>query len=74
MNPDILLIGGLTVACLSIPSIISAYADRRSPRIAMVMLLFGGGLVLLALRSQPGGYALADVPEALLRVLAMILP
>ena len=74
LDPDILLIAGLVVASFSIPSIISAYADRRAPTIAVVMLLMGGGLVLLALTTRPGGYTLQDVPHALLRVLAQILP
>ena len=74
MDPDVLLILGLTLACFSVPSMLAAHAERQPPRLGMVMLMLGGGLVLLALTTRPGGYSLQEVPQALLRVLAMVLP
>ncbi len=34
------------------------------------MLLIGGGLVAIALTQKPGGYALNDIPDAFVRVVA----
>ncbi len=70
MNADMLLVGGLLIAGLALPSILSSYADRRSLRIAIIMLLLGGGLVLVAMNTKPGGYTLREVPRAFYSVLA----
>jgi hypothetical protein len=74
MDPDVLLIAGLVLACLTVPSFFAAYADRRSPRGALAFLALAAALVLWAFVSRPGGYSPADIPQALLRVLARILP
>lgn len=73
MNPDIALVIGLIVAGFSIPSILSAISDGRSPRASALTILIAGGLILYALQTQPNGYTLAEVPDVFVRVFAIFL-
>ncbi|MFT6675669.1 MAG: hypothetical protein ACJAVM_001862 [Sulfitobacter sp.] len=68
MEPDLALVLGIVIAGFSIPSILSAMSDRRAPRASALTILIGGGLILYALQSQPGGYSLNDVPDVFNRV------
>ncbi len=70
MDSDLSLVLGLALAALTIPSVLSALSDARAPRASMVTILIAGGLIIYAIRSHPGGYALADVPDAVMHVIA----
>lgn len=74
MDPDLALSLGLVVAAFSIPSILSAVSDRRSPRASALTILIGGGLVLYAMQTKPGGYTLAQVPDVFVAVVGRYLP
>lgn len=73
MQSDLSLVVGLVLAVFAVPSIVSSLSDGRAPRVAIITVLVAGGLVLYALQSNPGGYALTDVPEAFVRVVAQII-
>ncbi|WP_299652137.1 hypothetical protein [uncultured Tateyamaria sp.] len=70
MSPDFYLVLGILIAGFSIPSILSAVSDRRAPRASAITILIAGGLILLAIQSQPGGYSLEEIPEVFVRVIA----
>ncbi|WP_299613180.1 hypothetical protein [uncultured Tateyamaria sp.] len=70
MSPDFYLVLGILIAGFSIPSILSAVSDRRAPRASAITILIAGGLILLAIQSQPGGYRLEEIPEVFVRVIA----
>ena len=72
MTPDIALVLGLVLAALSIPSMMSALVDRRSPRASAVTILIAGGLILYAVQTNPGGYTLQDIPKAISRVIGAL--
>ena len=72
MTQDIYLVIGILLIGFSIPSMFGALADRRSPRVAAVVIVVGGCLILLALSQKPGGYPLDDIPRAFIRVLAYV--
>ncbi|WP_299685738.1 hypothetical protein [uncultured Tateyamaria sp.] len=74
MNPDLFLVLGIVVAGFSIPSVLSAITDGRAPRASAVTILIAGGLVLYAMQTKQGGYALSDIPDAFVRVAAQIMP
>lgn len=67
---DLFLVFGILIVGLSIPAIMGALADRRTPRAAAIAVLVGGSLILLAISQKPGGYTLEQVPEAFVRVVA----
>ena len=73
MDPDLALVLGIVIGAFSIPSILSAASDRRAPRASMLTLLIGGGLILFAVQGNPGGYALADVPNVFVRVVGQFM-
>jgi hypothetical protein len=70
MDTDLALVLGLALAGLSIPSVISAFSDSRAPRASALTVLIAGGLIIYAIRSHPGGYAIGDIPDAIVHVIA----
>jgi formate-dependent nitrite reductase membrane component NrfD len=74
MTTDLALVLGIVIAGFSIPSILSAFSDRRAPRASAITTLIAGALILYAIQTKPGGYALEDVPNAFIRVVAEYIP
>ena len=74
MDADLFLVLGIVLAGFSIPSILSAVTDGRAPRASAITVLIAGGLILIGFQSQPGGYALDEIPDAFVRVAARYLP
>lgn len=74
MDPDTFLVLGLIIAGFSIPSVMSALSDGRAPRASALTILIAGGLILYAIQTQPGGYALQDIPDVFVRVVARYVP
>ncbi|MFL4469768.1 hypothetical protein ACERZ8_07775 [Tateyamaria armeniaca] len=70
MTPDMYLVLGILIAAFSIPSILSAVSDGRAPRASAITILIAGGLILLAIQTQPGGYTLQEIPDVFVRVIA----
>jgi hypothetical protein len=69
MDTDLFLVIGSAVLVLALPALIGAFSESRPPRAAAILVLIGGGLVVLAVTQNPGGYAFDDVPHALTRIL-----
>ncbi|MBO9466907.1 hypothetical protein TRP8649_00994 [Pelagimonas phthalicica] len=70
MDPDTTLIAGLVMAVFSLPAIISAFSDGRTPRVAAIVMVIAGGLVIYALNTKQGGYRMQDIPEVFFQVVA----
>ncbi|MBY6067747.1 hypothetical protein KUW17_13400 [Leisingera aquaemixtae] len=68
MDTDLALILGLVLAGLSVPAALSAASEQRPPRFPAVAILAAIGLIGYAVGMNPGGYSLADIPEAFFRV------
>ncbi|MGL5010036.1 MAG: hypothetical protein ACRC6I_09145 [Paracoccaceae bacterium] len=73
MDTDLLLIIGIVVTILAVPSIISAFSESRPPRAAAILFLIGGTLIVVALTQGTTRYSMADLPEVLSRVIARYL-
>lgn len=73
IDSDLFLVMGVIVGAFAVPAVIAAFADSRPPRAAAIAVLVGGGLILLAFLSKPGGYVPGQIPEVFARVLARIL-
>ena len=73
MDSDLMFVTGAVLLALSIPSILSAFADSRPPRAAAIILLIGGTLVIIALSHKPGGIALSEIPDIFFRVIDRLL-
>jgi len=74
MDTDLALILGLLVAGFSLPSLASSISEGRAPRTAMILILIGGVLILYALVSKPGGYAISQLPDVFFGVVARFMP
>ncbi len=72
-DPDLVLCIGMLLAVLVISALVSAYSDSRAPRVGSVMALIAAGLIGWAFHSRPGGYALADVIDAVYGVIGRVL-
>lgn len=73
MEPDLLLIIGIVLAVLSIPSMLSAFSERRTPRVAAFTAIVAGCMIVWAFREQPGGYTIQEIPEVFVRVVAQFI-
>lgn len=74
MDADLAMTMGVIIGAFSIPAILSAISDGRAPRVPMVIILIAGSLILYATYTKPGGYAISDVPDAMLNTVAKIIP
>lgn len=74
MDPDVALTVGTVVALFSIPSILSALTDSRAPRASLLTILIGGGLIVYALQTKPGGYRLSEIPHVYATVVNHLIP
>ncbi len=69
MDPDTTLVVGMVLAVLSIPAIVSAFSDGRTPRVAAITLIAAGGMMVYAINAKEGGYRMKDVPNVIYRVI-----
>ena len=70
MDPDFILVAGLGLLVLSVPSILSAFSESRPPRISLIVVFLGAGLVAIAMYAHPGGYTIQGMANAFYRVLS----
>jgi len=73
VNTDLILVVGLVLVVLSVPAVFSAFSESRTPRVAAFTLIAGGSLMIWAVVKTPGGFAIQDIPNAVVRVVADIL-
>ena len=69
-DPNLLLTVGIVVLVLSVPSLLSAWAESRAPRIGAIMFVAAVGQIVAALLTNPGGYNFKDVPGVMVKVVA----
>jgi hypothetical protein len=74
LDNDLVLVVGIILAVLSIPSILSAISDRRAPRASAITVLIAGGLILFAVQGKPGGYSLEQMPDVVMSLIARYMP
>ena len=73
MDTDLLLVIGILLSALAIPSLLAAYSESRPPRAGAVIILIGGILIVVALTQNPVGYSFGELPDVFLRVIARFL-
>ena len=70
MDPDLALVLGLVLAALSIPSILSAFSDKRAPRASAITILIAGVLIFYAIGQYPAGVPWNKLPDIFMTVVA----
>ncbi len=74
MDQDLALILGLIAGGFAIIGMLSAISDGRGPRASAITVLIAGCLIIYALVTKPGGYAMAQIPDVFFGVLARFIP
>jgi len=69
LDPDLFFVLGLVIAGLSAPSIVSAFTEGRGPRMAVALLVVGGGMVAYAMTARPNAYSFEVIPDVFVRVI-----
>lgn len=69
MDTDLVLVIGVLLAALAIPSLLSAFSESRAPRAGAIMILIGGVLIAVALSQTTRDYTFAEMPDLFLRVI-----
>lgn len=70
MDTDLLLFVGVIFALLALTGFFSAFSARRRPVTPMVFLAVSLACLLGAQLGHPEGYAVSDVPDAVIRIIA----
>ncbi len=73
MDTDLILVIGIVVLVLSVPSLLAAYSESQAPRTGAILLLIGGVLVVVALTRHASGYRFAEIPDVFVRVVSRYL-
>ena len=73
MDFDLIFVIGVALAAFAIPSFVSAYADRRWPKQAVLMLLIGSGAIAYAMQENPDTYSVTTIDDTILVVLGRYL-
>lgn len=73
IDSDLILVIGIILAVLSIPAMLSAFSESRAPRAPIVTILIAGAMILYAVKTHPGGYAISDVPHVFFEVVGRII-
>ena len=69
LDTDLLLVIGIVLGALSIPSLLSAYSESRAPRAGAVIVLVSGVLIVVAWSRHAAGYSFAEIPDVFMRVI-----
>ncbi|RXV60810.1 hypothetical protein C6W92_13075 [Roseovarius sp. A46] len=74
MDADLAMAIGLVLGVFSVPSLLSALSEARTPRVGALVLVIAGGMIIWAISQKPGGYTFAELPAVILNVMARYLP
>lgn len=69
MGNDQILVIGIIICALAIPSLLQAFSSSEPPRTGAIMLLIGGVLLVVALTQKAGGYRYEDIPTVFAHVI-----
>lgn len=72
MDTDLMLVTGIILGVMSIPAMLNAFADGRPPRLALIVVLIAGTLVVVAMTQRGGGYTFAELPQVFGRVFSRL--
>jgi hypothetical protein len=73
MNPDLLFVIGVIVTAFSIPAMVSAFSDNRTPRYPALIILIGVVMIGYAMNERPSAYTFETLPDVFLRVISRYL-
>ena len=69
MDFDLIFVVGVALIAFAIPSLVSAFSDRRWPKVAALMVLIGGMAIAYASQENPGAYSFETLDDVIVRVI-----
>ncbi len=69
MDNDLILVVGIVIGILAIPSLLAAYSEGRAPRAGAILVLIAGVLCATALTRKGGGYTIDQIPDVFMSVI-----
>ena len=73
MDIDLIFVAGIVIGAFSIPAIVSAFSDRRVPRMAAIFVMISAGMVTYALHMREEPYVLEKLDDVFISVVARYL-
>lgn len=73
MDIDLIFVTGLVIGAFSLPALVSAFADRRAPRMAAVFMMLSGAMVTYAVQMRDTPYVLENLDDVFVSVVARYL-
>lgn len=73
MDYDLLLVVGLVLAILTIPSMLSAWIEDRPPRTAAILVFTAMLMVITALTQSPRPFTFERLPHVFIEVIGRYL-
>ncbi len=70
MDPDLVFTLGVVIGVFSLPAMLSAFSERRAPRVAALTVILAGVMILWSVRENPGRYSLGAIPDIFVKVVA----
>ena len=70
METDLIFVVGFFLLVLSIPAMVSAFMDSRTPRAPALIIVIGALMIAYAVRERPMTYTVETIPDVILRVYA----
>lgn len=68
MDPDLIFTIGVVLGVFSLPAMLSAFSERRAPRVAALTVVLAGIMILWAVRENPGRYSIGGIPDIFVKV------
>ncbi len=68
MDFDLIFVLGCIITVFSIPAIVSAFSDSRTPRYPALIILIGIVMVGYAINERPNAYTFETIPDVFAKV------
>lgn len=69
MDLELIFVIGCIITAFSIPAIVSAFSDDRTPRYPAMIILIGVVMILYAVNARPGAFTFDTVPDVFAKVI-----
>ncbi len=70
---EFILVCGIVIGVFAVPSMFRAAIDGNPPRAAAFAIVVAGGMIVYAVYTTPGGFAVNELPEIFARVVKSFL-
>lgn len=69
MDLELIFVLGCIVTALSVPAIVSAFSDERTPRYPALIILIGVVMMTYAINGRPGAFNFDTLPDVFAKVI-----